>query len=312
VPPPPPLLDKRTSIRSFSIPLVSSIRLFALARSLAPLSAWKHRLIPVLVGLVLLMAAALKAHQLATGLAPETARSTARWLLVGLSGAELALGLWLLSGLYPRQVRVVGLACFAAFLGVALHKTLSGHATCACLGKLPVKPLYAVVFDLAVLTALWRWLSDQALPRTVRTHPFRFTFSVVAVPFNKKATLGLGSHNPVLAVSAGEESTSSLELINFGSVPQGARKDQTIWVTNHRDTSVKIAKTMTDCACLTITMGEEVILPGRSAPLRLALDLGVEPEFVGRLGMEARGWTKEGEVAFHVHVKVHVPSGHTE
>jgi len=54
------------------------------------------------LGLLLLIAAALKGHQLATEPVPETGLLTSRWFLIGVVEFELFFGLWLLSGLYPK------------------------------------------------------------------------------------------------------------------------------------------------------------------------------------------------------------------
>lgn len=116
--------------------------------------------VPVLVGVILLTAAVLKAHQLATSPTREISIFTTRWFLIGLVELELALGLWLLSAVYPKQARVAALAVFAGFCSVSLYQALSGEHSCGCFGNLPINPWYTLLFDLAAAAMLWRWTPE--------------------------------------------------------------------------------------------------------------------------------------------------------
>lgn len=120
----------------------------------------------VALGLLLLVAAALKGYQLATEpvLAPHldgpwwatglTTLLASRWLLLGAVEFELFFGLWLLAGLYPRQTRAVAIGCFVLFAAVSLFKALSGDATCGCFGKVAIHPWYTFALDCGVLCIL--------------------------------------------------------------------------------------------------------------------------------------------------------------
>ena len=61
-----------------------------------------------LVALVLLVAAVLKAHQLATEPVVGSGLLDSRWLLVAVVQHELFLAFWLLSGLFPRTACCFG------------------------------------------------------------------------------------------------------------------------------------------------------------------------------------------------------------
>jgi prepilin-type processing-associated H-X9-DG protein len=72
---------------------------------------WGRRLVPAVLRLALL-AAALKVHQLATGLGgAESDLITPRCSQFGLIEMELGLGLCLLLGVYPRHIRLAVLVC---------------------------------------------------------------------------------------------------------------------------------------------------------------------------------------------------------
>ncbi len=71
------------------------------------------------LGVLLLTAAALKGHQLATEPVAETGLLTSRWFLIGVVEFELFFGLWLLAGLYPKWTWRATLLCFGGFACVA-------------------------------------------------------------------------------------------------------------------------------------------------------------------------------------------------
>ena len=120
-------------------------------RAAGGLASFRHAAWPALrifLGLVLLTAAGLKAYQLASEPVLDTGLFDSRWLLIAVVEFELLLGLWLLSGLYPRASRLVAVGCFAAFAGVSLWKALSGETTCGCLGsRIAVHPWFTFAFD---------------------------------------------------------------------------------------------------------------------------------------------------------------------
>jgi len=60
-----------------------------------------YDVVRIVVGFVLLTAAALKGYQLAAGPVAETGLLTSRWFLIGVVEFELFFGLWLLAGPPP-------------------------------------------------------------------------------------------------------------------------------------------------------------------------------------------------------------------
>jgi len=113
-----------------------------------------YDVVRIVLGLVLLTAAALKGHQLATEPVAGTGLLTSRWFLIGVVEFELFFGLWLWFGLYPRRTWQLALLCFSTFGCVSLYKALSGEATCGCFGRVPVNPWYTLVLDLAAVATL--------------------------------------------------------------------------------------------------------------------------------------------------------------
>ncbi len=116
-----------------------------------------YDVVRIALGLLLLTAAALKGHQLATEPTAETSLLTSRWLLIAVVEFELFFGLWLLAGLYPRWTWRGALLCFGAFGSVSLWKAISGEASCGCFGRVPISPWQTLVVDGAIVMLLLHW-----------------------------------------------------------------------------------------------------------------------------------------------------------
>ncbi len=114
-------------------------------------------LVPLLLSLFLLSAAFLKGYDLFTAPLLGTSLWTARTFRIVVIEAEWVLGLWLLSGLMPREARWVALAAFIAFFTVSLTKALTGEANCGCFGRVPISPRWTAAIDLAAILAVWLW-----------------------------------------------------------------------------------------------------------------------------------------------------------
>ena len=138
-----------------------------LAKTTARWRMTPYDVVRVLVAVLLLTAAALKAHQLATE--PLLGRSIldSRLVLTGTVEFELFFGLWLLANPWPRVGWVAALACFCIFGCVSLCKALSGYNTCGCFGRIVVNPFITATLDWVVVCALLRWRSvGQGSPFT--------------------------------------------------------------------------------------------------------------------------------------------------
>jgi hypothetical protein len=92
------------------------------------------------LGLLLLTAAVLKGHELLTTPMANTDLWSNRYFLIFQVEFELALGIWLLSGLFKRAAWLAAVVCFGLFCCVTLYKGLIGAASCGCFGKVHVNP----------------------------------------------------------------------------------------------------------------------------------------------------------------------------
>jgi hypothetical protein len=114
------------------------------------------RLLPRLLGVLLLVAAALKAHGAAVGPVSSMGWTSAAWFQAVLIIAEVGLGGWLLSGIAPLGSWMLALIAFVTFAGFSAYQGSIGQSSCGCLGRLSdsVSPWYTFGFDLLVLTGL--------------------------------------------------------------------------------------------------------------------------------------------------------------
>jgi len=119
------------------------------------------------VGAILLIAAALKAHELLAK--PVTGRNVCIRcpFLILLSGLELGLVIWLISRLFPQADRFATITRLSFFSPVMPHKVPTGASSCNCFGSVHVSPritLSAIDLPAAPARSLHRPIPLQVSP----------------------------------------------------------------------------------------------------------------------------------------------------
>jgi hypothetical protein len=117
------------------------------------------------LGILLLIAAVLKGRQLLTEPVANSDIWSYRPLLILTVELELALAIWLLSGLFKKAAWLGALACFSFFSIITLYKAVTGAASCGCFGSVHVNPwitLFAI--DLPAVLALSIFRPKPVLP----------------------------------------------------------------------------------------------------------------------------------------------------
>lgn len=105
----------------------------------------------ILIALILFVAAALKAHHLATGPVFGSGWTDSRSFQMVAVNIELFMGLWLLSGVSSILAwRACG-GLFLVFAIVVFGKALTGAASCGCFGRVEVHPWIVFWTDLGVV-----------------------------------------------------------------------------------------------------------------------------------------------------------------
>jgi len=154
---------------------VSHILLNVAERSL-PCCSSRHRLPPpqiinrgfrfvrLVLGLLLLVAAGLKAHGLTTDPLSQDSFLASPLLQVAVIEVELLLGLWLLSGRSVRAAWAATLMFFVILSGVSLYQALTGQESCGCLGRVAMSPWWAFILDITACLALVLWRPTHTRP----------------------------------------------------------------------------------------------------------------------------------------------------
>jgi hypothetical protein len=111
-------------------------------------------LVRFFVALILLVAASLKAYQLATEPVLGDGLFHARWFNVFVVEFELFFGTWLIFGMLPRLTWLASVGLFSVFSSISLYKAVSGETSCGCFGVVTVSPWITSVFDVVVVGLL--------------------------------------------------------------------------------------------------------------------------------------------------------------
>jgi len=112
-----------------------------------------------LLGILLLVAAVLKGWQLLSEPIVDESIWTSRPFLILQVEFELALAIWLFSGLFKKAAWLAAISCFGVFSLVTLYKGITGAESCGCFGKVHVNPwitLFAIDLPAVIALALFR------------------------------------------------------------------------------------------------------------------------------------------------------------
>ena len=135
----------------------------------------------IALGMLLVAAAALKGHELATVPFPHHRLFSARWMLIVLVDAELVFGLWLFWGFRPVFTRWVGLWWFGLLCVASGLAVLSGSKNCGCFGRLSIDPMYSLLLDTFAFAALWSCRPCRPVSRRATTFRLASFASTVMV-----------------------------------------------------------------------------------------------------------------------------------
>ena len=117
------------------------------------------------LGILLLTGAILKGWQLLNEPVANSDIWSYRPFLVLTVEFELALAIWLLSGLFKKAAWLASLLCFSLFSMITFYKGITGAASCGCFGSVHVNPwitLFAI--DLPSVIALSIFRPGKVLP----------------------------------------------------------------------------------------------------------------------------------------------------
>jgi Protein of unknown function (DUF1573) len=258
-------------------------------------------LIPTLVGLLLISAAAMKVANPRPGDSPPTPSG---WMLVALIELELVVGLWLLSRRSVRAVRIAAITLFSAFAIFNWTQVAAGAVSCACFGPILVRPWVTLTLDLLVvlMLLLWRPQPVQLKPTAWRPHEGR---SALSSRWLRLSLLGLlvglpggwAWRNARADFSALIVDPSPLDL---GSIPQGGAARASFELRNPGIAPLWLTDVQSSCPCMIVLLPDPVIVGGGAVAGELQVNMFNEPAFSGNLAVEVRGYTATHELAFRL------------
>jgi hypothetical protein len=174
-----------------------------------------------ILGFLLLAGAVLKGWQLVTEPVANQDIWSYRPFLIFVVEFELALAVWLLSGVFKKAVWLTVLLCFCTFSFITLYKGLTGAASCGCFGKVHVNPwitLFAIDLPCVIALTVFRpkvWLRGELRGVMALIREF-----IAPVPsklhFGLSISLGLvvlGTTGPILAFNEPAVVTASYEVL---------------------------------------------------------------------------------------------------
>jgi hypothetical protein len=181
------------------------------------------------LGMLLLVAAVLKGRQLLTEPVANSDIWSYRPLLILTVELELALSIWLLSGMFKKAAWLAALVCFSFFSVITLYKAVTGATSCGCFGSVQVNPwitLFAI--DLPAVLALSLFRPKPVMPPRIlmrirlRHKPVKALIRQLSTPLSSTTRFAvtvflgaivLGVTIPILAFNEPAKVTLSYEVL---------------------------------------------------------------------------------------------------
>lgn len=213
------------------------------------------RMVRAAVGLFLLVAASLKIHALASDPFAEDSLLASPRLLVAAIELEIVLGLWLLSGWFPRAGWIAALGFFGIATATNLYLGVSGQTSCGCFGHVRVSPWVTCLIDAGALVALAIWRPSLVAPADSVESPSLFRRGATQTVLLLSAVGGaffLLSDSPMrtLALLRGEAITVTPAVSDVGEGEVGEVRTFEIQLSNRTSEPIRLVGGTAKCSCL--------------------------------------------------------------
>jgi hypothetical protein len=254
------------------------------------------RALAVVLGLFIAGAAILKAQQLFVGGPSPSGSNGHRLALLVLVHLELALALWLFSGVTPQWSHVAAIGCFFCFFLVASYQALAGKAVCGCFGRFSVTPALTAGIDAVAVAALliYRPAIAPVVAARLRNISLAILLAGLAGSFPFWAARVL-SPTPLALVVA----PARLEA---GTLRPGETATLSFMLRNDGEHAVRVDTLSTTCNCLQVELAARAIEPMSAISGMVIVDTSQEGDFRGDLEMGLTGQNAEGGVLFQLAV----------
>lgn len=226
--------------------------------------------IRVVLGLLLLTAAALKIYGWGVSTVPPVGWFSTPSVQAAAIGWEILLSLWLLSGIALVGSWLAALVTFVMLAGISGYLGWIGQATCDCFGVISANPWFAFGADLSALLMLL--CVGPSLPEKTADEGEKswqemgvLVCFVLGVGVMLAALMGIGawvygSPARALARLRDESLDVASEYIDCGEGKPGEKLKGIVRVRNWTDEPVLIYGGTSDCSCVA-TSGLPVTIP---------------------------------------------------
>ena len=241
-----------------------------------------------MLGILLLVAAALKLYGL--NFAPFAQYGRLSNAAIGLAAVEweIVLGLWLLSGRAALGAWGAALLTFLTFAGVSAFLDIIGQASCGCFGSVKASPWVAFGIDVAALGLLaiarpdFRTMSQ--FPRWQWVREFGIVAGAVAfcAGIMGLTSLAYGSPDAALARLRGERLSVRPGIVDIRSGEAGQIMEAAVEIVNRTDRPVKIFGGTSDCSCVTTKDLPLTLAPGEALQISVQVRLPASPGIFNR------------------------------
>jgi hypothetical protein len=237
------------------------------------------------LGVLLLVAAALKLYGLAVEPVGGVGIFSEPWVQTLIVEWEIALGIWLVWGVNRALAWLAAMATFATFAAVSAWQGWIGQTTCGCFGALRVNPWAALGVDLAALAVLafarqhaWTIEAPKRLANTLRPLALGAcgVFAILG-GMAGLATIGFGSPDAGLAYLRGERLTVAPRVVDVGEGYVDKSTEVVITLRNWTDKAIRIIGGTSDCSCVVTNDLPVTVSPGEAQRLTISLAMKGRP-----------------------------------
>lgn len=240
-------------------------------------------IVRILIGTLLLAAAALKAHALwAESTSPFGEFFAAKWGTVWME-FEIVLGCWLLWGAQPALLWVATFLTLLTLSAASFVMGVQQLPSCGCFGRVTINPWYTFALDLVLLVLL---LLARPLLHGVNGRSLRPSASsllalawILPVTGGVFAALGLALSLidsdlvPVpLAGLASKPLSIEPEVTDLGVAHEGEAREFSVKVVNHSNRAVRVIGGTHHCTLVATDDLPTEILPHDSRPVRIRIE----------------------------------------
>jgi hypothetical protein len=278
---------------------------------MARVMSQRFTIVRFLLGSLLLVAAGLKLYGLSVSAIPRVGWFSQPWVQLAAAQWELALGLWLLSGAYPRLSWLAAVITFATFAAISSRLGSLGVASCGCFGSIQASPWSAFLVDVVALLLLVRVRPPMAAsgrevaPAVTKGMKWAGGVAVLLAVLALVGTWMSGSPSSALARLRGEAISVDDPYLDFGSGHAGDDLEGSITVRNWTDQPIQLVGGTSDCSCTTINDLPATIEP--NGAIKVRVQMHVPSSQAGQLTRMARLLTdlpQQSVVSFRIGCRI--------